>query len=69
MTKRIKIVIPRKGISTNSAQVKVEAEGFNGVGCKAVTEAFQKAIGSVVETVDKPEMYVPDQEQYVDQTL
>lgn len=67
MTKRIVIKIPLKGLSTKQTKVVVEAEGYNGVGCTAATEAFQKAIGSVESTVAKPEMYAGDQDQYIQQ--
>lgn len=35
---------------------KVDLEGFHGVGCKAVAEAFD-SMGTTVQSVEKDEMY------------
>jgi hypothetical protein len=41
-------------ISPDGKQMKVEAEGFHGVGCTALLEAFDN-MGEVVEQHTKPE--------------
>lgn len=38
-----------------TGDVKVEARGVKGSGCKALTEAIEKAIGTVSGDVKKPE--------------
>jgi hypothetical protein len=35
----------------------VDLDGFQGKGCKAVAKAFSEALGRVVESKDKPELY------------
>ncbi len=37
--------------------VKVEAHGYKGIGCKDATKALEKALGAVTEDKDKPELY------------
>jgi Protein of unknown function (DUF2997) len=37
----------------------VNLEGYNGKGCQAVVEGFNKAIGSKVEVKNKPEFNKP----------
>ena len=46
--KEIIITVDEKGA------VSVEANGFHGVGCAAITDAF-KTLGTVVEDKTKPE--------------
>lgn len=38
-----------------TGEVKVEAKGITGSGCKALTEAIERAIGTVSGDVKKPE--------------
>ena len=37
--------------------VKVEAHGYKGIGCKDATKALEKALGAVTEDKDKTELY------------
>lgn len=58
--------IPLVGLSTGKTKVSVEAEGFNGVGCKAATEVFENAIGVSGVCELKAEYYEqpPQQEEH-----
>ena len=49
MTRTITVDIDSSGV------VKVEANGFNGVGCEAATKAFRDAMGVTEKTTFKPE--------------
>ena len=40
-----------------AGNVKVEAHGYKGIGCKDATKALEKALGAVTEDKDKPELY------------
>lgn len=40
-----------------NGEVTVETEGFTGTGCQVATEAMLKALGTVIETTEKPEYY------------
>jgi hypothetical protein len=53
---QVKIKVTPKG------KVTIEAVGFNGVGCKDATKAFETAIMGKSATEYKPE-YTPDVEQ------
>lgn len=55
MTKQVIIDI------TPAGSVKVEAQGFNGVGCDKATEMIEIAIGGAgaKKKTKKPEYYVP----------
>lgn len=48
---------------TPSGETKVEAKGFVGKGCKAATEAMEKAIGSVTADTLKPEYHKAEVKQ------
>ncbi|TXH12279.1 MAG: DUF2997 domain-containing protein [Hyphomicrobiaceae bacterium] len=39
----------------------MEASGYQGTSCKSATEAFERALGTVVESTAKPEMYEVEQ--------
>lgn len=51
------MLIPLKGISTGARIPNIEAEGFQGEGCKNATEIFQKALGAVKDETVKAEFY------------
>lgn len=55
MAQIINVVIDEHGDST------VDLEGFHGVGCHAIQEAFQRAIGKQTESLKKPEYNRPCQ--------
>lgn len=61
MTKTIEIVVPRKGISKGQRRITMEASGYVGTSCKTATEAFERALGTVVESTAKPELYETEQ--------
>lgn len=39
-------------------EVKIEAVGFVGNECKAITAALEEALGTVTDTVEKPEFHM-----------
>ena len=45
-----------------TGDVKVETKGFQGTGCKAASDALQKALGVVQSDKATPEMYQSEQE-------
>lgn len=51
MKKQIVIEVNPKG------GVKIEAVGFNGVGCEAATKAIEEALGQVGDRKKKPEYH------------
>lgn len=55
--KTIEILVPLEGISTGKKQPKLETFGFVGESCKTATEAYEKALGAVMNEDIKPEMY------------
>lgn len=55
----LKIVFPRTPPGQRP-QVKIEAIGFTGPGCEAVTQKLRDAIGVTTQTEHKPEYYEPD---------
>jgi hypothetical protein len=44
-------------LDDHTLPTEVDAGGFHGKGCKAVTQAFATALGATVSTTDKPEMF------------
>ena len=44
-------------ISPDGTETRVEASGFVGSECKAVTEAIEKALGTVTQQKTKPEFH------------
>jgi hypothetical protein len=54
MAKKIICTFP---LDNHTDPVAVEADGFRGVGCKAVTQAFAAALGTTVGTKDKRELF------------
>jgi hypothetical protein len=60
-SKHVEITVPRKGFSQGKSKIKIEAFGYTGTSCQSVTEAFEKALGSVQEVQAKPEMFEHEQ--------
>lgn len=56
MNKKIKILIPRDGISTGKRKPVIEGEGFVGEECTTATSVFTRQLGDVSEEL-KPEFY------------
>jgi hypothetical protein len=44
-------------ISPDGSDVKIEAEGYVGESCKDATASLIRAIGTLTENTDKPELY------------
>ena len=61
MPKSIEIIVPRKGFSQGKRSIAIEAFGYQGQTCKSATEALERALGSVQEVEEKPEMYATEQ--------
>lgn len=61
MPKTIEITVPFKGISKGQRRISMEASGYQGTSCKSATEAFERALGTVVESTAKPELYETEQ--------
>lgn len=59
--KQIVITVPKNGFSQGKTQIQVEGVGYTGTQCKTATEAFEQALGTVVEEVEKPEMFQTEQ--------
>lgn len=55
--KIIKVKIPLRGMSTGAAKITVDANGFEGVSCRDATKVLLNALGTVVEEIEKPEMF------------
>lgn len=62
MSQRIVVTIPRSGLSEGKTAVKVEANGFQGVGCSAATRLFQQALGQVRAEEAKAEMFYTEEQ-------
>lgn len=50
-SRSIVVTVDKKG------QARVEAMGFQGQGCQALTEAMGAAVGQQLESAHKPEFY------------
>lgn len=61
MPKTIEIIVPRTGIAKGARRIQMEASGYTGTSCKNATDAFEKALGAVIEQTAKPEMYEVEQ--------
>lgn len=46
-----------------AGNTKIETAGFKGKACKDVTAVFEKGMGTVTKTTNKPEMYQVDSNQ------
>lgn len=56
-------------VASPDGSVKVEANGFVGTGCKAITEALEKRLGGTVTSAkDKAELYIVEQQNVQTQT-
>ena len=40
----------------DNGKASVDAQGFQGVGCKAATKSYEDALGAVAGRTDKPEL-------------
>ena len=56
MRPTVKVTISPEG------NIEVEAQGMKGKGCEALTEAFEKGLGSVTEDRKKPEYHAHEQQ-------
>lgn len=61
MGKRLKITIPKNGIGTGKAQIKVEAIGMTGPACSLIAQQMAEVFGSVSEEEVKDEYFSPPQ--------
>lgn len=57
---RIRVTIDKQ------AKIKVDAEGFTGTSCKNATKVLED-LGTVTETVDKPDLYEVEDEEHLEQ--
>lgn len=55
--KRIKMLIPLKGISTGARTIEVSTDGFTGEACRTATAALEKALGTVTNEELTAEYY------------
>ena len=57
------MLIPLVGISEKKALPSFETSGFQGQGCKAATEAFERAVGTVTHEQNTAEFYETEERQ------
>lgn len=70
MGQRIKIDIPRSGLSTGKATVRAEVEGIVGDSCSTLTKSLLDRLGATVETEElKPEYFQQKLTQQQNQSL
>lgn len=55
--KTVSVIVPLKGISKGTSQIKIETSGFQGQACKTATEALEKLFGGSQTEELKNEFY------------